>query len=210
MNVIGPPVALARHAIRFELGVWRSLYFLVRRRDPGAGPGVERFSYVKAVELLFWVFIIVSAIEIPIAHMLVPWEPVKIALLAVGFWGLMWMVGLLAAYKVHTHLVEPAGLRLRNGFTLDITIPWEAISSVSVRERSRERSRTVQLDETDAGTTLNVVVASRTNIDLILQRPFTVTLPRGVQTVTTVRFFADEPRTLIKRMRTNLADQVQR
>ncbi|MEQ7125882.1 hypothetical protein ABN034_15320 [Actinopolymorpha sp. B11F2] len=210
MNVTGPPVALARHAIQFELGVWRSLYFLVRRRDPGAGPGAERFSYVKAVELLFWVFIIVSAIEIPIAHMLVPWEPVKIALLAVGFWGLMWMVGMLAAYKVHPHLVEPAGLRLRNGFTLDIAIPWEAISAVSVRERSRERSRAVQLDETDAGTTLNVVAASRTNIDLVLQRPFTVTLPHGVQTVTAVRFFADEPRTLVKRMRTNLADQVQR
>ncbi|MGH3491206.1 MAG: PH domain-containing protein [Actinopolymorphaceae bacterium] len=206
MNVLNRVVALARLAIRFEIGVWRSLYFLVRRRDPGASPRSERFTYVKAVELIYWVFIIVSAIEVPIAHMLVPWEPVKYALLALGFWGLMWMIGMLAAYKVHTHLVEPAALRLRNGFAHDISIPWESIASVAIRERTRGGSRGVQLDATDGGVLLQVVVSGRTNVDLALLEPIMVVLPREAQTVTAVRFFADDPRALVKRVRTNLAE----
>jgi hypothetical protein len=210
VNVLTTLMALVRRAVRFELGVWRSLYLWVRRRDPGASPGAERYTYVKAVELVYWVFIVVSAIEVPVAHMLVPWEPVKVALLMVGVWGLMWMVGMLAAYKVNTHLVEPAGVRLRNGFAFDTTIPWDVIASVTVRERSRQGSRAVQIDETETGTTLHVVVSSRTNIDVALHRPATVTVPRGVQTVTAVRFFADDPRSLVRRIRADLADQVQR
>jgi hypothetical protein len=78
---------------------------------------------------------------------------------------------------------------------------------VSFRERSRERSRAVQLDDTDAGTTLNVVVASRTNVEVTLNRPVALALPRGVQVVTAVRLFADEPRMLVTQMRTQLEDR---
>ena len=38
-------------------------------------------------------------------HFLIPWEAVRIALLAVSVWGLVWMIGLLASLNVH----PPAG-----------------------------------------------------------------------------------------------------
>jgi hypothetical protein len=37
----------ARTLISKELGIWRSLFFMVVRREPGRGPGVQAFPYAK-------------------------------------------------------------------------------------------------------------------------------------------------------------------
>ena len=198
-------VALARRAWRWERGVWVSLYRWLRRSDPSAHPEAERFTYVKAIEVILWGFIVVSAIEVPAAHLLIPWEPVRTIVLVLGIWGLLWMVGLLAAYTVHSHLVEPGGLRLRNGFAVDVTIPWEHIAGVATRERSRDGSRTVQLDEGqgehEGAAVLHLVVGSRTNVDLRLHRPVSLDLPQGPTLVGEVRLLADEPKALAVRIR---------
>lgn len=45
-----------------------------------------------------------------------------------------------------------------------ITIPWDSIATIGVRERSRDRSRALQVDREEQGNVLNVVIASRTNV----------------------------------------------
>ena len=46
-----------RWLVRMEIGVWRSLFFWVTRRVPGAGPGTQTFSYGRQVAPVIGAFI---------------------------------------------------------------------------------------------------------------------------------------------------------
>lgn len=193
--------ALVRRAVTFEIGVWRSLYRWIARRPRVPDAEAEAFSYVGAVEPLIWAFIGVSAIEVPVAHLLLPWDSVRISVLVLGLWGLTWMFGLLASLKVYPHVVGGSGLRVRYGTTLDISVPWDIITSIRVQRRNLPSSRTVQLDTADTGTVLNVGVSSQTNVHVALREPMPVALPKGEETVTELRFYADDPDALVTKAR---------
>jgi hypothetical protein len=63
----------ARWVIAYELGLWRSLFRWVLRR-PVAGRGEHAFGYAGLLTPVFVAFIVVSAIEIPIVHLILPWS----------------------------------------------------------------------------------------------------------------------------------------
>ncbi len=193
-------VVLARRAVAFELHQYRSLFRWIFRR-PDVPAEAVAFAYIGAVALLLWVFIAVSAIELVVLHLLLPWETVRVIADVLSMWGLVWMFGFMASFKVHPHLVGESGLRVRHGAATDITVPWEAIATIGVRERSRDKSRAVQLDRDEKGTVLNVVIASRTNVNLTLRHPLIVALPKGEESVTELRLCADDPRGLVSRVR---------
>ena len=183
--------------LRYELNMWRSLYrWLARRR----GSGTE-FPYSGAVAAILWTFIILSAVEVPAAHILLPWETARVILDVAGVYGLLWMIGLLASVKVHPHSASEDGLRIRHGFTTDITLPWDAIESARARIGNFEKSRSVQVD----GETLAVVVAQQTSVDLKLREPRTVL----GHTVSTIRLYADDAPGLVKHIRAHLEEDVQ-
>jgi len=188
----------------FELSLYRSLYLWARRRPVAAGD--EPFSYVGAVTLIIWVFIILSAIEVPVLHVVLPWATAQTLSLVLGFWGLTWMVGLLASLHVHPHIVSDSGLRVRYGSSIDITIPWEDVSTIRHRRRDLPSSRTVHVDRTETGAVAVIGVSSQTNVEVMLREPRPVPLHRGTsEPVTELRFFADDPRTLVVRARSHLA-----
>jgi hypothetical protein len=61
-------------------------------------------------------FIGVSAVEFVVVDLLVRrWPTVRISLLALGIWGLVWMFGLLFGFLTRPHAVGPAGIRVRSG-----------------------------------------------------------------------------------------------
>lgn len=197
--------SLVRRAVVFEIGIWRSLGRWVARRPAGLGPGRQAFGYARSVTPLIWVFIIVSAIEIPVAHVLLPWEPAKTASLAVGVWGLMWMFGLLASLRVYPHVAGSDGMRLRNGAHVDVTLPWDSIRSAVAHRRDMPSQRSVQVVDTDAGAILHLVQSSETSVDFVLSRPLELRLASGAVTVSQVRVHADEPRALVAEVRSRLA-----
>ncbi|MGH3923810.1 MAG: hypothetical protein ACRDTT_13230 [Pseudonocardiaceae bacterium] len=198
--------ALVRRAVSFELGVWRSLYRWTTRRPVGPA-GTETFSYSGPVTPLIWAFIGLSAIEVPVAHLLLPWQAVRVIVLALGVWGLTWMLGLLASLKTYPHIVGDSGLRVRYGTTVDITIPWDAIATIGVRHRNLPRSRTVQLTQPDSGTVLHVGISSQTNVDVALRDPVIVALPKGNESIAALRFYADDARAIVARARLHLMPQ---
>jgi hypothetical protein len=201
-------VALVRKLVRLELSLYRSLYrWVTRRPDVPADAGA--FAYVGAVSVLLWAFIIVSAVETVVFHLILPWEVVRLVVDILSIWGLLWMFGFAASMHVYPHLVDGTGVRVRNSTGTDITVPWDAIASVNVRERSRDRSKTVQVDHDAKGDVLHVVMSSRSNVDLRLRRPLVVPLAKGDETVTEVRFFADDARALVNHVRARLADHEQ-
>ncbi|SCL31601.1 hypothetical protein GA0074692_3144 [Micromonospora pallida] len=191
-----------RRAVAFEAALWRSLLAWVRRRPPVVEPGGTAFGYAATVTPLFWVFIGVSAVEVPmldviIAHT-VGWRWLRILALVVGVYGLFWMFGLLAAMRWHPHVVGPAGLRVRYGGSIDIRIPWEDVAEIRPRSRQLAASRTVQSEAGDAGVILSIVTGSQTSVDVVLRRPTSVLLPKGPsEPVTELRFHVDDPRALV-------------
>ncbi|MFG3697626.1 hypothetical protein ACGF5C_06845 [Micromonospora sp. NPDC047620] len=203
MNTV---LRLLRVAVRYEIGLWRSLYRWVFRRPEALRPGDETFGYTGAVMTLMWIFIILSAVEIPIFEMILPWELVADIVLALGVYGLFWMFGLLASLKVHPHVVGEDGIRIRNGITLDLTVPWSAVDTLRVNRRSLPPEGSVQVEHAGDDVTVSLGMANQTSVDLLLREPITVPTrkARGEQ-VTGLRFHADDPEALVAAARARLA-----
>lgn len=199
-------LTLARKAIRYELLMWRSLYRWTLRRPRAWSPGAALFPYAATLTPLLLAFIGVSAIEIPILHLILPWETVRLVADVLGIYGLFWMVGILAGMRVHPHVVSDEGVRIRYGFTVDVTIPWDAIASVRTRNRPLPKNRTVQVEPTEHGLAAHIVVLSQTNVDIALRRPATVALPQtGGEPIGELRCYADDPAAFVARARAHLA-----
>jgi len=188
---------IVRRVLAHERGVWRSLYRWIAGRS-GASEG-EPHAYAGAVTPVLWTFIGVSAIEVPAVQFLLPWEAVRRVALVAGVYGLVWMIGMLAALRVHPHLVDAVGLRVRNGLSIDLHVPWEQIAAARHRLRSLEGMKRVQVHGAGAARALSVGVGSQTNVDVVLREP--VLFPVGGEPVAEIRVYADDARRLVSRLR---------
>ncbi|MEU5938507.1 hypothetical protein ABZ807_04845 [Micromonospora sp. NPDC047548] len=202
-------LVLLRRAVAYEIGMWRSLHRWLLRRPLMLSPGAEAFSYVGVVKPILGVFIGLSAIEVPIFDLIlsrtVPWQWVRQVVLGLGIWGLLWMIGLFASLRVHPHVLDADGLRVRNGASVDIALPWTAVAAVAARYRSLPSSRTVQVEQGDAGPILHVATGGQTSVDVVLREPLTVALPKGPSApVSEIRLYADDPDALVALARRHL------
>jgi hypothetical protein len=190
-----------RRAADLEAGVWRSLYRWIRRRPVPLPPDTDPFAYVAGVAPIMWVFIAMSAVEIPILHLLLPAGWWRIGALVLGAWGLLWMVGLLSSLHMHPHLIGPDGLRLRYATSIDVLVPWAAVESINRNTRNLPKSRSVQVDSGEHGDTCLLVVNSQTNVDIHLREPVFLPLRRCPGAVIRVRCYADDPAAFVARAR---------
>ncbi|WP_144119059.1 hypothetical protein [Catellatospora sichuanensis] len=196
---------LIRRLWAYEIAMWRSLYRWTLRRPPVTEAGAVAFGQAKSTTPVIWVFIVLSAIEIPAVDLLLPWESARLTVAFLGVYGLVWMVGLLAMVKTHPHVVAPSGLRLRQSATVLLPVPWENVVSVSTRNRSLPTGRTFQYEQTPDGTVLSVVILSQTNVDIVLREPTVFDLPKGpTEPVTELRIWADEPKDMVAEAREHL------
>jgi hypothetical protein len=188
---------LVRWLVVTEIGVWRSLFFWVTRRVPGMGPRAQAFSYSRQIAPIIAAFIFVSLIELPVVHLLIPWDPVRLVVLIVSVWGLLWMIGMLASMKVFPHLLDEHGLRIRYGAGIDIRIPRDAIATVRAKRRSAPTKQTVGVE----GTVADVAVMKQTRVDVVLREPTSIELPDGPAELTELRFYADDARAVVEAAR---------
>lgn len=196
-------MAALRTVTAYEAAMWRGLYRWITRRPLTLAPGDVAFGHAGPVKPIFAVFIVMSAVEIPIFDLvisrLVPWSAVRYVALAAGAYGLIWMIGLLGALLTNPHVVGDAGIRVRNGTSVDVTIPWDAIASVRHRYRSLPSSRAVQVEEA----VLNLGTGNQTSVDVTLREPLALPLRKGpTPPVNEVRFYADDPKALVALART--------
>jgi hypothetical protein len=191
---------LIRHAFVFEINIYKSLLRWVLRR-PSVPPGAAPIGYAQMVTPVLALWIFASAVEVPVAHLLIPWHGVRIAVLILGVWGLLWMVGFMAGLRSYPHLLDADALRIRNGPMHDIAIPFAAIARVNCRESSLRSSIWVLQPETsDAGVHLNVAVSGQVNVHVALRQPLRVATRKGPMTITAINLWADEPRQLVARL----------
>jgi hypothetical protein len=186
-----------RVATEMEAGVWKSIHAWVTRK-PRVPEGATAFPYVSAVSTVLWVFIILSAVEIPIFDLIFhPWPWLRFPILALGIWGLTFMIGFGLSMVVNPHAVGPDGIRIRNGASLDILVPWSAVRGVTMQQRGLEKSKTVQVHEG----VVSIAVVSETNVDVEFEHPLTVALPSGDVEATAIRFRADDAAALVRAAR---------
>ncbi|WP_406248365.1 hypothetical protein ACI7YT_01075 [Microbacterium sp. M] len=190
--------SLAKRALQAELWVYSSIGRAIARR-PAIEPGGTGIGYHRPVLTVLIVFIVLSAIEIPILDLIVhPWPAVRIGVLILGIWGLTWMLGLLCAMLQRPHTVGPTGIRIRNGLEIDVAISWSAIASVEISKRVDEPKSPRVSDSAEYAERMQ----DETNILIELERPTPIRLPGlaprgGVHEVTRVRLWADDPRAFL-------------
>ena len=192
----------ARMAWRAEVGVWQSLYRWAFRR-PRVPAGASGFAYHSPVMTILVIFIVLSAVELPIVDLIVhPWPWIRIPLLILGIWGLTWMFGLLLAYLTRPHAVGPEGIRARLGADLEADLPWDVVESV---ERSRDvTEKAPKVRDEPHGRTLAIRIANETNVLIVLERPVSVHVGGREAEVDAVRLWVDDLDGFLDAVRTHI------
>ena len=96
--------ALAWEALLLELALYRSLARWVARR-PDVPSYATPIGYAQLVGPMLWLWIFGSATEVVVIEVVLRevdagWaEAIRLPLLVVGIWGVLWMLGLMAAYR---------------------------------------------------------------------------------------------------------------
>ena len=204
MTAVRSALGLVRRVVMFEIRLWGNLGRWIVRR-PRIEPGATAFGYARAITPLIVVLVAVSAIEVSVAHLVIPWETVRLVVDLLGLYGLMWMIGLLATLRVNPHLVSPDGLRVRGEGGLDLTVPWDLIETVQVDNRM-VRGRRVGVDASGGRPMLYIAVMNQTNVAIVFRGPTVVELPRAdTEPVRGLRIAADDADRLVAAVRERLA-----
>lgn len=199
---------LLLRALLLELRVYANIGRAIARR-PAIPAGASGFSYHRPVMTLLIIFIVLSAVEIPIVDLIVHrWPVVRVPLLILGIWGVTWMIGLLCAYLMRPHTVGPEGVRVREGLEIDVPLSWDDIASVE-RGTWRDEPKAPRFVEADGGRMLVIRMQDETNLEITLERPTPVRLPGrapkgGEQEVAAVRLWTDDVDGFMRAVRTHI------
>ncbi|WP_431075265.1 hypothetical protein [Microbacterium phyllosphaerae] len=189
-----------------ELRVYSSIARAIARRPaiPRGGTGI---GYHRPVLTVLFIFIGLSAVEIPILDLIVhPWPAVRIPLLILGIWGVTWMAGLLCAMLMRPHSVGPDGIRVRSGLEVDVPVRWADIASIAIVRRVDEPKQ-----PRITGSEYAERMQDETNIEIELERATSIRLPGlapkgGTHRVDRIRLWADEPRAFLDAARPFLTE----
>jgi hypothetical protein len=203
MDVVRRARRLAWAALRMEVSLYLALgRWLARRPDVPAG--TTPIGYSRLVAPMLWLWIFASAAEVVVLDLVLSrwWTPLRIPLLLVGVWGLVWMLGMLAAYRTRPHLLREDSLQVRDGIHARIDLPLDRIASIrSVEHELPGLIRSVHVEGEDDDAILLVGVSRRTNLELALTAPTTLQMPNGPTTVARVGLWVDEPREVAAEIR---------
>jgi len=198
---IGREEPLLRPAIT-ELRMFGSLVRLItrRRRVPA---GATPFGYTRQTMAIPLVFIGLSLVELVVVHLMVPWVWMRVVLLVLTVWGVVFLLGYLASRIVHPHAVTPDELQLRWGLTRVLTVARADIVDVAVH---LDHSRTQpELD----GELLVLTAFQSANVRVRFAAPIPADPPvaRKQRTanvrVREVRLYVDEPEAFVVALATN-------
>lgn len=190
-------------ALKLEVTLYAALgRWVTRRRD--VPDGTVPLGYSRLVAPMLWLWIFGSAVEVVVLDVLLTrwWTPLRIPVLVLGVWGLVWMLGMLSAYRTRPHLLGEDVLQVRDGIHARIDVRLDRIDSVRTVDHELPgllRSVHVEGEEPDA--ILLVGVGSRTNLELVLAGPTVLETPHGPSTVSRVGLWVDEPREVAEVLR---------
>lgn len=152
-------VALETRVMRLALFGWR--------RAQDVPEGAQAFDYHRYLLPLLYALLVLQAIELGVTHLLLwHWSPTAAWIaLAASVGGLLWLIGLAQGFRIHPVLLTDAGLRVRSGVLLDVTVPYAGL-----------RGPVTDFDaaQVKARDTLNQALLSWPNVMLDLAEPLTL------------------------------------
>ena len=211
MDRVRRVLRLAWAALRLEITLYQALLRWVARR-PEVPQGTVPIGYSRLVAPMLWLWIFGSAVEVVVLDVVLSrwWPPLRVPLLVVGVWGLMWMLGMMAAYRVRPHLLGEHALQVRDGIHARVDVPLERVAGVRRAEHELPGIlRSVHLEGVEPEALLLVGVSSRTNLELVLTGPTRLETPHGPTTATRVGLWVDEPREVAELVRRRLSAPLQ-
>ena len=195
---------LARRAVMMEIHGYQSIYRFVFRR-PRVPPGAAGFSYSQQILPILIVIISVSVLEMVVVDLIVRrWTYVRVPLLVLSIWGLVYMLGLLFGMLVRPHAVGPDGIRARYGSEVDIPITWDDVASVARRKNVIQEKQPKVTVDADGQATLHLRIMNETNIEVELERARPLRLPHGTETVSRVNLYADDAVAFLNEVRQHI------
>lgn len=198
MNGVQRAAAFLWSALILELALYGQLVrWIVRRPDVPAG--ATPVPYSRLATPVVWLFIFGSTVEVVAFDLVLSrWLTfLRLPFLVLGVWGVVWMLGLMASYRMRPHLLTDDHLHVRNMARTDIVVPLDAVTEVRVADVDESGIRSVKVVDD----TLLVLVSGRTNLQLTLVEGTTITTPHGVLTPATVGLWVDEPREVAELIR---------
>ncbi|MFJ9943593.1 hypothetical protein [Streptomyces erythrochromogenes] len=188
-----------RRLLLHELRAGASLGRWLLRRKHGVSAGDLTAAYTGPQTAMMYGLVFVSVVETVALALLIPWPAVHRVVLVLDVYGILLVIALHAACVTRPHVVGADGtLRIRYGALFDLAVPPDAVASVRVERRYPE-GRLVTLSEDGV---LDLIVGSQTTVTLELHRPLAFTRPLGARaSARTIRFHADDPRTLVSALR---------
>jgi hypothetical protein len=183
-----------RTAVKCEFRVWTGLIRGLLRR-PDIPIGAAAFSHHRALAPVRWTLVGLLVVEASVVHLLVPAGAVRVTLLLLGLYSLIWLVGyVLGSGPARPHLVDRHGVVLRCGLTTDIVLPIDTIARAVAVRHHRTGTATVQVDDR----ILNLVDNGGTAIEITLDPPLHIPLPRRDPVeIDTIRAWVDDPRAMV-------------
>jgi hypothetical protein len=192
---------IVRRATMMELRGYQSIYRFVFRRPKVPAGGVG-FSYHKPVLPILIVFVVVSALEMLVVDLIVRrWAYIRVPLLILSIWGIIYMLGLLFGMLVRPHAITADGIRVRYGSEIDLPIAWDDVHSVTRRKRVNSDKQPKVTRDDNAEASLHMRIQNETNLEIRLNRPVSLRLPHGIETVSMVNLYADDPQAFMDEVR---------
>ena len=194
------PVPVVR-AARAEAGMWRSLWWALRRRR-AVGPGEVPLSYTSRIGVMLWVTILLSPVEIVAVHLLLPWETVRLVVLVVSLVSLVWMLGFTLSLQQRPHVLGADRLVLRFGHLREAVVATADVAGARVAT-TVDHPRNLVVGE--GSVALSVVGES--SVRLRLHPAATVLLDGAPVSAEQVVFFADDARGAVRELRARIAER---
>ncbi len=194
-----------RALVNRSAGIERIIYSSIVRAmtsRPWKAHDAQGFRYHAESMPLLLVIVALSAVEIVVVDLLVQqWIWIRIPLLVIGVWGLIWLTGLICAHFMRPHTIGSEGIRVRDGLDMDAHVEWVDIYSVGVKSHNH-KPKTPSVIDDRGGRSLVMAISDRTNIKIELERPTTITLPGlppkgGQHIIDRIYLWTDTPETYL-------------
>ncbi|MDH2426278.1 hypothetical protein [Sphaerisporangium sp. TRM90804] len=172
-----------------ELKSTASIGYLLAGRRHGVRDGAVPIGYARQQTPMLAALLVACVLETWVLHLVLPWPAVRLVLLVLDAYTVLFVLALIAAGFTRPHVAGPGELRLRWGALIDLRVPMATVTAVRAHWR-HDHQGMLELD----GTTMSLTVSSQTNVVVELSEPVTVTRPLGRKgTARVLRFYADDP-----------------
>ena len=163
------PARLVLHEPRLFISLFRWIFRRAKLTN-------DEFAYHRRslLRAIVPVVIVTSPLELLVVHLLAqafsPWGWLKWALLALGVYAIVWLLGLYASLVALPHRLEGEGLRIRYGVFAEGFVPYDKIETV-VRKESRAPHSGDGLSYVLGEDALYVATGGKTDVTLRLRAP---------------------------------------